>query len=81
MIKLLVEKGADVNAVNADGNTPLHYAVRYGNERMVQYLKKNGARMDIKNKEGLSPAQIEAKKALERNQAYTQQVKWNLRYE
>jgi len=58
VMKLLVEKGADVNAVNDLGMTPLHYAVQRGADRVVEYLASKGARFDVKNKQGRTPADL-----------------------
>ncbi|MBI4265267.1 MAG: ankyrin repeat domain-containing protein [Acidobacteria bacterium] len=57
-IKLFVEKGADVNAVNALGNTALHYAATLGSERMIRYLVGAGASLDIKNKQERLPIDL-----------------------
>jgi ankyrin repeat protein len=51
-IKLFVEKGADVNAVNNQGNTALHYAAQQGSARIIEFLASKGARFDVKNKQG-----------------------------
>ncbi|MGH9332103.1 MAG: ankyrin repeat domain-containing protein, partial [Vicinamibacterales bacterium] len=56
--KLFVEKGADVNAVNNLGNTALHYAAQQGNERIVEFLIGKGAKLDLKNKQGRTPAEV-----------------------
>jgi uncharacterized protein len=58
VMKLLVEKGADVNAANEAGMTPMHYAVQRGVEPIIQYLASKGARFDAKNKSGRSPADL-----------------------
>jgi ankyrin repeat protein len=58
VMKLLVEKGADVNAANEAGMTPMHYAVQRGVDRIIQYLASKGARFDAKNKAGRSPADL-----------------------
>jgi ankyrin repeat protein len=58
VMKLLVEKGADVNAVNDLGMTPMHYAVQRGADRIVEYLASKGARFDVKNKQGRTPAEL-----------------------
>ncbi len=58
VMKLLVEKGADVNAANDAGMTPMHYAVQRGVEPIIQYLASRGARFAAKNKAGRSPADI-----------------------
>ena len=49
-IKLFVDKGANVNAVNNLGNTALHYAAIQGSSRIIEFLASKGARFDIKNK-------------------------------
>ncbi len=41
--KLLVENGANVNAVCGNGWTPLHAASRRGDARLVELLCENGA--------------------------------------
>jgi ankyrin repeat protein len=58
VMKLLVEKGANVNAVNDLGMTPMHYAVQRGVDRLIEYLAGKGARFDTKNKQGRSPADL-----------------------
>jgi ankyrin repeat protein len=58
VMKVLVEKGADVNAVNDLGMTPMHYAVQRGVDRIIEYLASKGARFDTKNKQGRSPADL-----------------------
>ena len=57
-MKALVEKGADVNAANDLGMTPMHYAVQRGNERLIEYLASKGGRFDLKNKQGRTPAEL-----------------------
>ena len=43
-MQLLLEKGADVHARDADGETPLHWAVlRMRDEDVVQLLLEKGA--------------------------------------
>ena len=45
-VKYLVQLGADVNAVDARGYTPLHGAAYIGNNELIQYLVDHGA--DVK---------------------------------
>ncbi|KAJ8875243.1 hypothetical protein PR048_023138 [Dryococelus australis] len=47
VIKWLVEKGADVNAVDNDGKTVLFYALRYNHSNLANFLIENGA--DVKS--------------------------------
>ena len=43
-VKYLVEElGADVNARDANGYTPLHHAAARGDDEMIQYLVSKGA--------------------------------------
>lgn len=51
-VKLAVELGADVNAVNQAGNTALHAAVPKGFRTVIQYLADHGAKLDVKNRRG-----------------------------
>ena len=48
-VKLLVEKGADINATTAKYMTPLHYACRSGSLEIVSYLISNGANTQIES--------------------------------
>jgi ankyrin repeat protein len=57
-IQLLVEHGADVNAFNANGQTALHSAARRGADDLVKYLAARGAKLDQKNKQGLTPLDV-----------------------
>jgi ankyrin repeat protein len=54
IIQLLVESGADVNAVTTDGTTPLMLAAQNAKARVVDYLLKKGAKKDLKNRSGKS---------------------------
>jgi ankyrin repeat protein len=56
VLKVLVAGGADVNAVNDAGMTALHYAAQRGSDRIIQYLAEQGAKFDVKNKQGRTVA-------------------------
>jgi ankyrin repeat protein len=57
MVKLLCNKGADVNIQNIYGWTPLHLAVGIRKE-IVQYLVASGADINLRNIEGFNPPQL-----------------------
>lgn len=69
VVKLLVEKGANINAktipgiatgafmrdVRTKGETPLHRAAAYADEQTISYLLEKGADKDAKDVNGDSP--------------------------
>jgi ankyrin repeat protein len=57
-IRLLVESGADVNAVNDAGNTAVHYAAQTGAARIVELLASKGAKLDAENYQGKTPLDL-----------------------
>ena len=57
MIRLMLERGADINAMNAGGETLLHQGVGRG-EAFVRLLTERGARLDLKDKSGRTPLDV-----------------------
>jgi ankyrin repeat protein len=51
----LIEKGADVNAAQGDGATPLHWAAYKIDVELVRVLLAHGAKPDAVNRYGASP--------------------------
>ena len=52
MADWLIRKGADVNAANDNGNTPLMYAAERGYREIIEVLILNGANTALKNNAG-----------------------------
>ena len=58
IIKPLIDKGLDVNAVNVYGETPLHSAMAKGNKRVINVIKllfENGATGNVLDYSGNTP--------------------------
>jgi ankyrin repeat protein len=67
IVRLLVERGADVNvstlAPNRDfpcatehgGETPLHYAAKFASAEVIRFLIERGANPSLRNRNGESP--------------------------
>lgn len=53
-----IEGGCDLNAVDNEGQTALHYAVFCGHLRSTRLLLKAGARKDIKDSAGKTPKEL-----------------------
>ncbi|MEP6783399.1 MAG: ankyrin repeat domain-containing protein, partial [Acidobacteriota bacterium] len=53
VMSLLIEAGADVNAKNRRGSTPMHWAI--DNDAKVQFLLAKGANVNVKQVEGRTP--------------------------
>jgi ankyrin repeat protein len=58
MIVLLIQKGADPNALDKSGVAPLHRSVRQRCARAVDSLLQNGADVGLKNKSGSTPLHL-----------------------
>jgi ankyrin repeat protein len=54
-IRMLLSAGADINAAEARGQTALHGAAFSGWNQLVQFLAEHGARLDAKDKRGITP--------------------------
>ena len=54
-VKKLLDRGADVNAQDNDGDAPLHGAAQNGNVEILDILLDKGANPNLKNKQGGTP--------------------------
>jgi ankyrin repeat protein len=56
VVKLLLEKGAELESKNNDGQTPLSWAAGNGHEAVVKLLLEKGAELEIKDRnDGRTP--------------------------
>ena len=54
MVKLLLRRGANMNAVNVQGETALHYCFKFNYQNIGEYLVSKGADDSITNVSGLT---------------------------
>jgi ankyrin repeat protein len=54
-LQLLLQAGADINAKDSRGLSPLHEAARWGWNDVVQFLVENGADLTAKDSRGNTP--------------------------
>jgi ankyrin repeat protein len=75
-VKYLVEDlGADVNAVDADGNTIVHHAASRGDTEMIKYLVSKGADVKKVNRAGQTTIDV-ANGPVQRTQPYPETIKY-----
>lgn len=51
----LINRRTDANVAHADGTTPLHWAVYYNDENLLQRLIRAGAEVTVRNEYGATP--------------------------
>ncbi len=54
-VLMLIREGANINAQDNEGQTPLHYAMRNGRGEMAKLLIDHGAKVPILDSEKMSP--------------------------
>ena len=60
VLDALLEAGAELEGVGADGQTPMHRAARGGNASLINVLLERGARLDARDKDGNTPYDLVA---------------------
>jgi len=65
MARLLIERGADVNARSASDFTPLHDAARRGRTEVVRLLLEHGADVNAENRAKATPLSLAAERGHE----------------
>ena len=60
IIAAFLNVGADINVRDAEGNTPLAWAVRRGTIDQVKFLIESGANLNSQNKHGETPLMLAA---------------------
>ncbi|XP_057751676.1 ADP-ribosylation factor GTPase-activating protein AGD3-like isoform X2 [Arachis stenosperma] len=58
MVELLLQYGADINACDSKGQTPLHYSITAGNTEAAKVLLMRGANSNAADKEGNTPIKL-----------------------
>src|SRR5437870_1799712 len=58
VVRLLVDLGADIDAVNRIGQTAMHGSARNGRNTIIQFLAEHGASLAVKDKQGRTPLDI-----------------------
>jgi ankyrin repeat protein len=59
-VRSFIEEGADVNAADFYGATPLHYAAVRGNKEVVELLISRGVQANTRDKNGITPQHFAA---------------------
>jgi serine/threonine-protein phosphatase 6 regulatory ankyrin repeat subunit B len=54
-VKVALAQGPDINLANSRGETALHGAAGRGADSVVEYLLDQGAKMDVRTRQGLTP--------------------------
>jgi uncharacterized protein len=72
-VQLCLDKGADINAAGANGDTVLHDAVTgRGDPEIIRYLVEHGASLETKNAKGQTP--LDAARASRRDRTAAAEV-------
>ena len=55
LVAYILEKNADINKQNNDGDTALHLALKNGNMEIIKLIMNKKPALNIPNKEGIIP--------------------------
>ncbi|MBN8829005.1 MAG: ankyrin repeat domain-containing protein [Sphingobacteriia bacterium] len=61
VVKLLLEKGANINIQDKYGDTPIHAAAALGNIEIIKFLYENGAKVNATNYDNETPLALAIK--------------------
>lgn len=61
VVRILIDRGADILATNVFGKTPLHLAAEFGRHNVIEILDPGQFGLDIRDKFGLTPLHLAAK--------------------
>ena len=70
---MLIDKGANVNAIDKDGSTPLMFCAQHGHNDIVKLLLGHGADPKIKGSHGLSAIEFAQQKDLQETEKILQE--------
>lgn len=58
LAELLIQSDADVNKIDQDGRTELHYSIEYGRKNMTKLLIDYAAITNVMDKDGDTPLKL-----------------------
>ena len=61
VVRVLLDNGANREARDRDGETPLAYAARFGSHRICSLLIEKGANVDTRDEDGTTPLMLAAR--------------------
>ncbi|KAL8139206.1 hypothetical protein V2J09_005207 [Rumex salicifolius] len=65
MVELLLQYGAEIDALDSKGQTPLHHSVTKGRTEIAKVLITRGAKVRIRDKEGKLAVDVAAESAMQ----------------
>lgn len=62
IVKMLLDRGANIDAKNQYGRTPLHNAIENKKMEITELLLNRGANINVKSNDGITPLHIAAER-------------------